>query len=170
MTRLRIGKNAWRFAPRIKSRDTRRYLGTGHRMREDMATVGNNFEIEDAVLNHLWRHFGFPIYTNTTSEKRTDKTKTACKYCKRLLTYTGNMSNMQQHISRHHSEKQSNVTPPPERKLPKGQTTLMRGFPSPLPHFKLHKPVLLYLKRFYVLILFWCGFVFKNPVFLCYLS
>ena len=54
-------------------------------------------------------------------------------------------SNMQQHISRHHSEKQSNVTPPPERKLPKGQTTLTRGFASPLPlnnaraqPFKLH--------------------------------
>ena len=102
-----------------------------------MATIGNNFEIEDApsgFKSPVWRHFGFPIYTNTTGEKWTDKTKTACKYCKRLLTYTGNTSNMQQHISRHHSEKQSNVTPPPERKLPKGQTTLTRGFASPLPH------------------------------------
>ena len=121
----------------VKSRDLRHYVGTGHRTREDMTTAGNNFKIEDAPCGFkspVWRHFGFPIYTNTTGEKWTDKTKTACKYCKRLLTYTGNTSNMQQHINRHHSEKQSNVTPPPERKLPKGQTTLMRGFASPLPH------------------------------------
>ena len=88
-------------------------------MREDMATVDNNVETEDSpsgFKSPVWRHFGFPIYTNTTGEKRTDKTKTACKYCKRLLTYTGNTSNMQQYINRHHSEKQSNVTPPPERK------------------------------------------------------
>ena len=96
------------------------WLGTGHRTREDMATIGNNFEIEDApsgFKSPVWNHFGFPIYTNTTSEKWTDKTKTACIYCMRLLTYTGNMSNMQQHISRHHSEKQSSITPPPEQKL-----------------------------------------------------
>uniref|UniRef100_A0A8C4NYV4 Abraxas 1, BRCA1 A complex subunit n=1 Tax=Dicentrarchus labrax TaxID=13489 RepID=A0A8C4NYV4_DICLA len=52
--------------------------------REDLATVGNNFEIEDApsgFKSPVWRHFGFPIYTNTTGEKWTDKTKTACKYC-----------------------------------------------------------------------------------------
>jgi len=78
-----------------------------------MATVGNNFEIEDAPSSFkspVWRHFGFSIYTNTTGEIWTDKTKTACKYCKGLLTYTGKTSNVQQHIWRHHSEKQSNVT------------------------------------------------------------
>lgn len=131
------------------------YVGTGHRTREDMATVANNFEIGDApsgFKSPMSRHFGFPIYTNTTGEKWTDKTKTECKYCKRLLTYTGNTSNMQQHISRHHSEKQSNVTPPPERKLPRRQTTLTRGFASPLPHNKSARNYqsnwLFYWKRF----------------------
>ena len=79
-----------------------------------MATVDNNVETEDSpsgFKSPVWRHFGFPIYTNTI----------------------GNTSNMQQHISRHHSEKQSNITPTPEQKLPKGQTTLTRGFASPLP-------------------------------------
>ena len=33
---------------RESSNVTRHYLGTGHRMREDVVTVGNNFEIEDA--------------------------------------------------------------------------------------------------------------------------
>ena len=101
-----------------------------------MATVGDNFELGDApsgFKSPAWQHFGFPIYTKTTGEKWTDKTKTACKYCKRLLTYSGNTTNMQQHISRHHSEKLSNVTPLLPN-LPRGQTTLTRGFASPLPH------------------------------------
>lgn len=50
-----------------------------HRRREDMARLGNNFEIEDApggFKSPVWPHFGFSIYTNTTGEKWTDKTKT----------------------------------------------------------------------------------------------
>ncbi|XP_073332449.1 E3 SUMO-protein ligase ZBED1-like [Pagrus major] len=101
-----------------------------------MATVGSDFDVEDAqrgLKSPVWQHFGFPIYSKTTGEKWTDKTKTACKYCRRLLPYNGNTSNMQQHISRHHSEKQSELTPP-QRKLPRGQTTLTGGFAAPLHH------------------------------------
>lgn len=99
-----------------------------------MATVGSNFNIEDEPSNFrsaVWLHLGFPVYTDENGEKQTDKTKTACKYCKRMLTYTSNRSNMLQLINQHHGE---HSLLPSERKLQKGQTTLTSGFAFPLTH------------------------------------
>lgn len=71
------------------------------------------------------------MYTDENGEQQTDKTKTACKYCKKMLTYTSNTSNILQLINQSHGE---HSLLPPEQKLQNGQTTLTSGFASPLAH------------------------------------
>ena len=46
----------------------------------------------------VWNHFGFPSY----SDKGVDKTKTVCKPCKALCSYSGNTSTLQTHLDKHH--------------------------------------------------------------------
>lgn len=99
-----------------------------------MEAAASDFEIEDPPANlksAVWQHFGFPVFTKENGDKTTDRTKTACKHCKRLIPYTNSTTNMSQHISRHHSEQGS---PPQERRLARGQTTLTNSFARPLAH------------------------------------
>lgn len=59
-----------------------------------MATA-SNFEIEDPPPNlksAVWQHFGFPVFTNENGERTTDRTKTACKHCKKLITYSNSFA------------------------------------------------------------------------------
>ena len=94
----------------------------------------DDVDIEDApnsFKSDVWRHFGFPKTKNEKGEVVTDKTKTVCRYCKKMLIYTNSTTNMMQHTNRHHSEKLQ--SPPSARKnLLVGQTTLTGGFAAPL--------------------------------------
>lgn len=91
-------------------------------------------EVEDAPTNFessVWQHFGFPARNQDDGNKVVDRTKTICKLCRCVLTYTtANTSNMLHHLNRHHKEKIQSSPPPV--KLTKGQTTLKKVFSPPL--------------------------------------
>lgn len=70
-----------------------------------------------------------PKTKNDSGEVVTDKTKTVCRHCKKMLTYTNSTTDMIQHI---------NVTtvkspqPSVSKKLLIDQSTLTGGFATPL--------------------------------------
>lgn len=77
----------------------------------------DDVDVEDAPTSFksdVWRHFGFPKIKNESGEVVTDKTKTVCRYCKKMLIYTNSTTNMTQHTNRHHREKL--LSPPSARK------------------------------------------------------
>uniref|UniRef100_A0A9J7Y5E2 BED-type domain-containing protein n=1 Tax=Cyprinus carpio carpio TaxID=630221 RepID=A0A9J7Y5E2_CYPCA len=99
-----------------------------------VAASVDDVDVEDAPTSFksdVWQHFGFPKIKNESGEVVTDKTKTVCRYCKKMLIYTNSTTNMMQHTNRHHREKLQ--SPPSARKnLLVGQTTLTGGFAAPL--------------------------------------
>ena len=49
----------------------------------------------------VWESFGMPVY-ESNGVRRQDKEHVICKLCDAALKYTGNTTNMQKHIDRHH--------------------------------------------------------------------
>lgn len=97
--------------------------------RKAMAAAGEDFKVQDApscFKLEVWQHFGFPKSENEMGEKITDKTKTVCRYCKKIMNYTNSTTNIM-----HHSEMFRSRLPE-RKKLLKCQTTLTSRFVTPL--------------------------------------
>ncbi len=83
----------------------------------------------------IWR-FGFLVEISN-GQRVTDKTKTICKHCKKLIPYTSaNTSTMQMHLENNHS---SLLKAAPVKRTEsnsvhmKGQTTITNAFAAKLP-------------------------------------
>ncbi len=69
--------------------------------------MATNPEIADppsSFKSAVWQHFGYPVEIKD-GNRVVDKTHTICRKCfKKLPQVTGNTTNMQMHILRHHPE------------------------------------------------------------------
>lgn len=80
----------------------------------------------------VWQHFGFPVEIKN-GERITDKTKTICKHCKKLIPYTSaNTTTMQKHLENNHSSLKAAKTESNSGRM-KGQTTITNAFAAKLP-------------------------------------
>ena len=66
-----------------------------------MAESGTKFDLVEnrKAKSHIWRHFGF-IKTATCTDA--DKTRVGCRLCMSILKYSGNTTNLTDHIRRKH--------------------------------------------------------------------
>ena len=94
-----------------------------------------NITVVDAPANFksfVWQHFGYPA-ERINGSRVTDKTRTICKHCMKIMPYTAaNTSTMQSHIQHHHSSVLKSPTAPVKKTLT-SQTTLTHGFGPQLP-------------------------------------
>ena len=90
--------------------------------------------IEDAPASFksfVWQHFGFPV-EKMNGNRVTDKSRTICKHCRKIMPYTAaNTSTMQKHLQNHHSSLIKSTAP--VKTIVKGQTTLTDAFAQKLP-------------------------------------
>lgn len=78
----------------------------------------------DTFTSPVWAHFGFPVEYNNVN-RVIDKTHVVCLKCFTKVAHsTGNTSNMQAHLRRHHSDIDVSTT----RKRPQKQETLSTAF------------------------------------------
>ena len=100
-----------------------------------MASENTGITVEDAPAtfkSFVWQHFGYPAEMINGS-RVTDKTRTICKHCMKIMPYTAaNTSTMQRHIQHHHSSV-LNSTPAPVKNTLTSQTTLTNAFGPQLP-------------------------------------
>ena len=68
-------------------------------MTTTMAECSANFEIVEnkKAKSTVWQHFGF-----VKEKDEVSKNRIACRHCKMILKYSGNTSNLNDHMTRKH--------------------------------------------------------------------
>ena len=66
-----------------------------------MAESAASLKTPPGLKADVWKHFGFKSYKD---KDELDKTNAVCKLCRRDVPYTGNTTNLRNHIARHHGE------------------------------------------------------------------
>ena len=97
-----------------------------------------NIDLESAPAafkSQAWKHFGFPVTTNSNGVRKVDKETTVCKYCFNKICYSnGTTTNMTTHLRRHHpavleNDSSSSTTATTDRSGgPSGQLRLKECF------------------------------------------
>ena len=104
------------------TRDFAQILPCARSKHNNMASSGSGDDSRTPDLKRpasfkadIWNYFGFRLRND--KDKELDKSKAVCKTCQMEVKYSGNKTNLRNHMQRHHEDIMSEPTGPQQKKL-----------------------------------------------------